>query len=290
MRKDESGEYRRGTLVICIKCMLLPVEWVTSSMSAWDFDFAYLMCTIDVPCPRRVCIVEADDRQIVVLPTSATTTCEGLLADYYQISPKCQVTAYCCTAAIPFAYLSDLHFKLANPPFHPVTPHPVTKDVVMFLPVKVYIDEDERIRRGLPHPVFELPQDIRQHPLNAKICMQISYGLVGASEGAGAVAWEYPPYSVVGSLGMKDGPDKEILLLKACQVSPDHPYHHVELVVHPTHVDKEVGFILSDEAKWRPEIAEKIVEWERDDPSVDCNMKAWCGELVYMNQMVNVRK
>lgn len=262
-------------------------------MATLSPDLIPLTFSVQAKCPCDVWVVDTaldlpEHRQIIILPNSSTS--QEVIVDFYgKMASKSHLTPYRFTGAVPFHYLSDVFLALCNPCTpHPVTPLPSIQQHTLYLPVEVYTDDEERKRHNFPHPIFELSGDSQRKPLAAKICLPMTLRLVGKDYDTRGVAWQYPAYHVVGSLGM-NSQDEEILLLKSSEISPANCYHYVELIVHPTHVDEEIGFILSPEARWRDRNWEKLEEWHRDDPLLDIHAKNWSEELLYMKQVVYLR-
>lgn len=141
-----------------------------------------------------------------------------------------------------------------------------------------------------PQTSFELPKQFRDRELPARIGLAMAIQLVDVGMSTEhSNLWTYPTYRLVGSLGLKLNPNKEILLLKTEEVPPDHPYRYVRLEVHPTQVAAEVGFVLTSEEGWRFMVGKKVREWQEGDQSVDIEEKIIREELLYAQYVVNLR-
>jgi hypothetical protein len=254
--------------------------------------------TLQVECPTHVWIVNAAHElpgyhQIIILPSSNSSG-PTIAAYYRMIDSEYNLKTHIFLGAVPFKYLFDDFLKIVMPPFpHPASPLPSPQQHMLLLPINdVEINKVRQTQPNLLHPIFKLPNYVQEEVLPVKICLSTTLRLVAPEDQLREAALQYasPPYQVIGSLGMNSNPDEEILLLKSRRLPPNHDYHYVELIVHPSHVDEDIGFVLSDEARWRTSIRVKAEEWHQWHPELDLVTKLWCEELLYMKQVVHLRK
>jgi hypothetical protein len=248
----------------------------------------------DLRCPSQfwtmLSFAEPLQRRILILP-SAFSEITTTLSHYRDLSPEYAISIhYNFEGTVPFVHLPGPLKDLSNTlKFHPPTPTLSYRDHILSLPVWAIAIQPPTHSHSL-HPGFELPRQFRNQALPTRIGLGMSIQLIdiGMSTEHSSF-WVYPNYRVVGSLGLKFSPSKEILLLKTEGVPPNNPYRYVQLEVHPTQVAAEVGFVLTFEGGWRFMVRNKVREWQESDPSIELREKVLREELLYAQYVVNLR-
>lgn len=241
--------------------------------SYWDYELAY--------APH--------EREIIFIPNSNTHPVYLLYClrrfspEYSLIHSRNRGKIFKEFIPQPFqSYPRDLSF-------HPFTPYAGVTSSILVLPV-IFRLEIVSLSTHRLYTLFELPSLVRSTALQKRINYDTKIRLRDAADPPVEPIPEYPDYCVVGSLGLwNDMQDREILLLCALGVAIDDPYRYVRLIVHPTHVSSEVGFVLSLEADWRLAVLDKLEIWRWEEPNEPFEDKLKRMELAYAYGIVSIR-
>jgi hypothetical protein len=229
--------------------------------------------------------------RILILP-SKFSEISTTLSHYRELSPEYAISIhYNFKGTVPFVHLPGPLKDLSNMlKFHPSTPTLLYRHHTLSLPVWAIVNLPPTPSHSL-HPAFELPKQFRDQALPARIGLGMPIQLIDIGMSTECSSFcVYPDYLVVGSLGLKWSPNKEILLLKTEGLPPYHPYRYIQLEVHPTQVAAEVGFVLTFEGGWRFMVQNKVREWQESDTLIELREKVLREELVYAQYVVNLRE
>lgn len=226
----------------------------------------------------------------LVLPN--TSQSELYLADWCKETfDHFVLQEFCCTMqTIPAEYLPHPLYEGGRPiPYHDVTPLPEEfRAGILELAV---ITKTHRVQNACESlPLFSLPKSLLQKRLSHKICQQTRL-VIDHSATIDQDVHDLPVYEVVGSLGLfKNSVQRELLLLRTDNFDKEHPFHFVELIVHPTHVSVDVGFLQTLDIRWERKISRTAKFWGFVTRSRDNRKYREMLELLYVRAVISLRK
>jgi hypothetical protein len=172
-------------------------------------------------------------------------------------------------------------------PYHPVTNLPEEPFAGnISLPVHLIPSYRDKL---FPDHIFTISSTRLQVALRQKICQQTTIQLQHRRTSP-IHNEEMPYFHVVGSLGLyKKSIDQEVLLLEGIDAPSDHIFKYVKLRVHPTHVGRDVNFILNRNTDWQKRMHRKLEKWDLQDKNGDYGEKMALVEVLYAKYVLSLR-